>query len=143
MRTLIAQSKPRALITAADHSTADLVTMSAAKEPQQRHCLSLEKKVEVIQHQQKNPTISIRALGELFNCGKTQIAYILKNKAAILSLFHQNAPGSRHITGKSRVSEFADLNEALYKWFCIACSKNIYPGGPELIEKARDCRQAW
>ena len=112
--------------------------MSAAKEPQQRNCLSLEKKVEVIQHQQKNPTISIRALGELFNCGKTQIAYILNNKAAILSLFHQHAPGSRHITGKSRVSEFADVNEALYKWFCIACSKNIYPGGPELIEKAKE-----
>ena len=115
-------------------STADFPTLCAAKEPQKRNCLSLEKKVEVIKYQQKNPTISIRALGEQFNCGKTQIAYVLKNKADILSLFHQNVSGSRHITGKSRASEFADVNEALYKWFCIACSKIIYPGGPELME---------
>ena len=119
-------------------NTADFPTMCAAKEPQRRNCLSLEKKVEVIKYQQKNPTISIRALGEQFNCGKTQIAYVLKNKADILSLFHQNVSGSRHITGKSRASEFADVNEALYKWFYIACSKNIYPGGPELMEKAKE-----
>ena len=91
--------------------------MSVAKdsEPQKRNFLSLEKKLEVIKYmyQQKNPRISIRAVGEQFNCGKTQIANILKNKAAILSLFHQNASGSRHITGKSRTSEFADINEAL------------------------------
>ena len=30
------------------------------------------------------------------------------------------------------------MNEALYKWFCIACSKNIFPGGPELTEKAKE-----
>ena len=111
---------------------------SVPKKPQTRNCLSLEKKVEVIKYQQKNPTISIRALGEQFNCGKTQIAYILKNKAAILSLYQQNVSAGRHITGKSRASEFADVNEALYKWFCIACSKNIYPGGPELMEKAKE-----
>ena len=30
------------------------------------------------------------------------------------------------------------MNEALYKWFCIACSKNIFPGGPEHTEKAKE-----
>ena len=114
------------------------VPRAAPDKPQKRNCLSLEKKVEVIKYQQKNSTISIRALGEQFNCGKTQIAYILKNKAAILSLYHQNVSGRRHITSKSRASEFADVNEALYKWFCLARSKNIYPGGPELIEKAKE-----
>ena len=39
--------------------------------------LSLEKKVQVIKHLQENPGTSIRALGEKFGCGKTQIAYIL------------------------------------------------------------------
>ena len=100
-----------------DHNTANLATMSAPKKPQKRNCLSLEKKVQVIKYQQKNPAISIRALGEQFNCSKTQIAYILKNNAAILSLYHQNVSGSRHITGKFHASEFADINEALYKWF--------------------------
>lgn len=113
--------------------------MSTAKGPSKRNCFeSLEKKVEVIKYHEKNPSISIRALGDKFDCGKTQIAYILKNKASILLLFHQNAQGSRHITGKARASEFADINDALYKWFCIATSKNIHPGGPELMEKAKE-----
>ena len=94
--------------------------------------------VEVIHFHQKNPSISIRGLGEKFECGKTQIAYILKHKTEILSLFQNNASDSRHITGKSRTSEYAEVNEALYKWFCIACSKNIFPGGPELTEKAKE-----
>jgi len=51
-------------------STADFPTMCAAKEAQKRNCLSLEKKVEVIKYHQKNPTISIRALGEQFYCGE-------------------------------------------------------------------------
>ena len=111
--------------------------MSAVEEPQKRNCLTLAKKVEVIKYQQKNPSTSIRSLGEKFNCGKTQIAYILKNKVDILALFHLNASGSRHIT-KSRASEYNDVNEALYKWFCIACSKNIFLGGPQLMEKAKE-----
>ena len=111
--------------------------MSTAKKPQKRHCLSLEKKVEVILFHQNNSTTSIRAFGEKFECGRTQIAYILKHKEEILSLFQSNASGSRHITGKSCTSEYAEVNEALLKWFCIACSKNIFPSGPELTEKAK------
>ena len=51
--------------------------MSTAKAPQKRNYLILEKKVGVIRFHQKNPTTSIRALGEKFECRKTQIAYIL------------------------------------------------------------------
>ena len=80
-----------------------------------RNYLSLEKKVEVIKHSLKNPRTSIRALGEKFSCGKTQIAYILKNKESILSIFRANSSGSRVHTSKSRVSEYAEVNEALYK----------------------------
>ena len=45
---------------------------------------------------------------------------------------------SRYITGKCHTSEYVDMNEALYKWFCIACSENIFPGCPELMEKAKE-----
>lgn len=30
------------------------------------------------------------------------------------------------------------MNEALYNWYTLACSKNIYPSGPQLCEKARE-----
>ena len=103
-----------------------------------RNYLSLEKKLQVIKHLQENPGTSIRALGEKFGCGKTQIAYILKNKEPILSLFYDNSSGSRVHTIKSRTSEYFEVNEALHKWFHLACSKNIYPGGPELMEKAKE-----
>ena len=46
--------------------------------------------------------------------------------------------GSRHIVS-SRASEYAEVNEALYKWFCLACLKNIFPGG---TEKAREIATA-
>ena len=33
------------------------------------------------------------------------------------------------------------MNKALYNWYVIACSKNIYPGGPQLIEEAKQIAQ--
>lgn len=36
-----------------------------------------------------------------------------------------------------RNSKFASVNEALYDWFHMACAKNIYPSGPQLIDKAK------
>ena len=48
-----------------------------------------------------------------------------------MSLYQSNASGVR------RVSEFEEDN-ALYEWYVLASSKNIYPGGPELIAKAKE-----
>ena len=36
-----------------------------------------------------------------------------------------------------RTSEYAEVNDKLYEWYLLACSKNIFPGGPQLIEKAK------
>ena len=58
---------------------------------------------------------------------------------SLLSAYESNASSSKvHATMKFRTSEFMDVNKALYEWYLIACSKNIYPGGPELIEKAKE-----
>ncbi len=38
---------------------------------------------------------------------------------------------------RSRASEYADINEALHKWFTLYCSRNIFPDGSQLREKAR------
>ena len=29
------------------------------------------------------------------------------------------------------------VNEALYEWYTLTCSRNIYPAGPQLCEKAK------
>ncbi len=79
-----------------------------------------------------------RELAEMFTCGRTQVAQILKKLDSILALYQSNASGSRiHSTKVSRTSEYQEINEALCKWYTIACSKNIYPGGPELTEKSK------
>ena len=39
---------------------------------------------------------------------------------------------------KKRFSKFSDVNEALYRWYCMAWSKNIYPCGPQLSTKAKE-----
>ena len=36
-----------------------------------------------------------------------------------------------------RNSEYVEVNKALYEWYTLACSKNIYPGGPQIAEKGR------
>ena len=98
----------------------------------------MKRKLEVIKEKGKNPLLTHRALAEMFGCGRTQIAQILKKKDTIMTIYQSNAAGSRiHKNKISCVSEYQQINEALYEWYTIACSKNIYPGGPELIEKAK------
>ena len=104
-----------------------------------RNYLNLKKKVEVIKTAEKNQGMSIRELAEQFDCGRTQIAKIIKDKEFILSLYESNASSIRVLTSKTygRQSEYADVNKSLYDWYILACSKNIFPMGPQLAEKAR------
>ena len=61
-----------------------------------------------------------QTLGEMFDCGKTQIGKMLKQKVSLLSLYESNALGSRVHTNKpSRVSEYEEINTSLYEW-CYA-----------------------
>ena len=52
----------------------------------------------------------------------------------MLAVYESNASTSK----KCRLSKFSDVNEQLYEWYTMACSKNIYPGGPQLIAKAKE-----
>ena len=83
--------------------------------------------------------MSIHELAQQFDCGKTQIANILKTKDSILSMYESNASSSRVLTTKTcgRQSEHDDVNKSFYEWYTLACSKNIFPMGPQLIEKAK------
>ena len=85
-----------------------------------RNVLSLKKKVEVLTVAEKNPQIGVRRLAELFSCGKTQISTILKNKESIFELFEGNVSSdSVSCQKRSQPCEFADVNEALYKWYLM------------------------
>ena len=87
----------------------------------------------------KNPSMSVRALVEHFSCGKSQMASILKNRDSIIELYESNMRSeSIRSRKRSRSSEFTDINETLHKWYLLAVSRNIYPIGPQLCEKAKE-----
>ena len=88
----------------------------------------------MIKKARNHPGITVRSLAELFNCGKTQISYILKNKDSILASYESNASTSK----QGRASKFSDVNQALYQWYCLACLNFFYPSGPQLVEKAKE-----
>ena len=112
--------------------------MADSKRQQRKH-LTLKKKMEVIEEARKNPILSIRELCQRFDCGKTQIASILKDKDKWISLYEANASANSCQTSlRARKSDFGEVNEILYKWYLLACSKNIYPGGPQLTAKAKE-----
>ena len=96
--------------------------------------LSLETKVRVINEDKSNSKVTLRSLAKKFDCGKTKISDVLNNKESILLAYESNASTCK----KRRTSKYSDLNEALYQWFCAACSKNIYPCGPQLCTKAKE-----
>jgi alpha-tubulin suppressor-like RCC1 family protein len=71
--------------------------MSLSTQKKRVH-LSLKKKVEVITTAEKNRSLSLKALGELFGCGKTQIGKILKNKENILASYEANASAAHSVS---------------------------------------------
>ena len=103
-----------------------------------RNSLTLKKKCELIDVAKKNPKLSSRALAARFGCGKTQVTKILSNKESIVEQFESNVSKDCILLSKrSRPCEFSEINEALYKWYSLATTRNIYPAGPQLCEKAR------
>ena len=102
------------------------------------HC-NLKQKVEVIKTVQKNPGMNSRTLGEMFDCGKTQIGKILKQKDSLLSMYESNASGSRVHTNKLLLYQNMKKSiNPLYEWYTLACYKNIFPMQPHLAEMARE-----
>ena len=56
------------------------MAMGSATSAKKRNDLSFQQNVSVIKASEKAPKPSIRKLAEVFNCRKTQISTILKNK---------------------------------------------------------------
>ena len=86
--------------------------------------------------------MGVRKLANLFDCGKTQISMILRYRERIVELYEANAADEMYQMRKRiRGSTFSDVNEALYDWFCLAVSKNVFPDGRILSEKAKEIAQ--
>ena len=102
-----------------------------------RNDLTLEQKYIVIKTSKKSPKPSIRKLAEEFRCGKTQISTILQNEAKVLEMYEENASGAACQLKRVRNSKFGGLNDSLWQWYCMATSRNLFPDGPLLMEKAK------
>ena len=98
--------------------------MSLSKPRRKRNELSLKKKVELIKKADENPSFGVRKLADLFECGKTQVSGILKDKAKYLNLYESNA-SSKLVRKRDRTAQYGGVNEALYDWYLLAVSKNI------------------
>ena len=104
-----------------------------------RKHLTLKTKIEVIKAAESDPRLTLRALAERFDCSKTQIGTTLKKKEQYLEQYESNLSSTAiQLRQKARKSKFEDVNDRLYEWYVMASSKNIYPGGPQLIEKAKE-----
>ena len=77
---------------------------------------------------EKEPTIGIHKLAELFSC--TQISLIRKNKDRIAELHEVS---DKKYYKKFHKSNYFDLSKTLYDWSC--CVKNAKPDGKILQEK--------
>ena len=98
-----------------------------------RKCLTLSQKVEVI-HASKNHGESTRKLATKFECGKTQIIKILKNKDSILETWMSNGAANNK---RSNNEKFAKINRMLWDWYVKVRQSNIPVDGPLLKEEAR------
>ena len=103
-----------------------------------RNDLTLQQKYNVVKEAEKYPKAGIRKLVDEFKCRKTQISSILCDKERIIGLYEANTSGSSHSRKRKRTSQFSDVNNALYEWYCLAKSKNLYPDSPLLMEKAKE-----
>ena len=98
--------------------------------------LSLKSKYEVVKAAGCG-AVPIRKLAEVFGCSKSQIGVILKKRNEIVSQYEANmANSSVQLKKTSRRSKYGDINDCLYEWYLMATSKNTFPTGPLLTEKA-------
>ena len=104
-----------------------------------RNDLTLAQKYEVIKTAEREKSIGVRKLSQVFGCGKTQISTILRNKEKIKELYEKNvASDICHTNQRVRESKYSDVNKALYQWYLLAVSKNVFPDGTQLAEKAKE-----
>ena len=99
--------------------------------------LTLEEKIRVLDHAEKDPKVGCRKLTELFSVEKMQIAALIKDKQNIrvqYETFH-SANNKR-----SRDGKYQKINEAVhvYQWYCLARDAMVPINGPMIREEATE-----
>ena len=108
-----------------------------ASKTSKRKELTLKQKVEVIEYVKTNPGVGARKVAKVFECGKTQIQSILLRQESIVSEYESNGPSDRKSDRKRhRTTDYAEVNDAAYKWYCLARQRCIPVSGPLLQEEA-------
>ena len=81
---------------------------------------------KVIKTAERGPQSTVGKLPEVFQCGKTQISMILKNKGMVKQLYESNAKDDMYQACKrNRASEYVNFNDALYQWYQLCVKKNM------------------
>ena len=56
----------------------------------------------------------------------------------MLEMYEENASGAACQLKRGRNSKFGGLNDSLWQWYCMANSRNLFPDGSLLMEKAKE-----
>ena len=99
-----------------------------------RKFFSLAEKVKIINYAEENPQLSSRKLAEEFGCDRTCIQTFIKQKEDILTYWKCCVNSS--LKRKGRSEEFQDINNAVWRWFCMAGEVLIPVSGPMIQEEA-------
>ena len=102
----------------------------SSKGKTRRNDLTLQQKYNMVKAAEKNPKPGVRKLADDFKCDKTQINTILRDKESIIGLYEAYTSGDSHSRKRKRTSQFSDVNDALYEWYCLAKIKQSLPRWP-------------
>lgn len=90
-----------------------------------RSCLPTDKRVEIINFAEKNPSFGYRKIESAFSVGRTQVQSIVKKIEEILTAYQSNLSKGKK-QKRQRTGKFSDVNQALCDWYTLCRSSNIY-----------------
>ena len=101
----------------------------------QKKTLTLEEKIRVLDHAEKNPKVGCRKLASLFSVGKRHIAALIKDKRNVRAQYEtfRSANNKRSQDGK-----YQEINKAVYQWYCLARDAMVPINGPMIREEATE-----
>ena len=100
----------------------------------QKKTLTLEEKVHVLDHAEKNPKVGCRKLAELFSVEKMRIVALIKDKQNVRAQYETVCSANK----RSQDGKYQEINEAVYKWYCLARDAMVPINGLMIGEEATE-----